>query len=471
MRFRRLITFAVLAASFVPAWGQKMSLDSCINRALSDNKDILAARAQLEKYQFKSKELTGNYLPKVSLIGVDMYSNLSNRMVMDIVGPVSSTFLDQMQQFFPDVIDDAGKDYINDYFTQNLSKYNPVIDYKVKNVFYGALTLEQPVFMGGKITTGNQMGKLGVKMASLGENLSKEEVIVQVNEAYQLLVKAKTLHEVALAYDSLMVKLTHDIDRAVERGMASRNDQLKVKVKKNEAELKVHQARSGVKLAQMNLCQIVGLPLSYDIDVYTDSDDAEFPSFLDGSEQNRTEYQILNLQTELAEKQVALEKADYLPQVGVVMQAYSLGGIQTMNQKLFNGKPSYAAMLSVKIPIFTGGQTGNKVNAAKRDLEMQRLQQQSLQEKMALDLQQQRNLVSDAALELEMRKANLEQCAENLRMSQRSYDAGMEPLSELLAAQLLWQQASAELVESRFQLSTQIVRFQKAAGQLDIYHE
>jgi outer membrane protein TolC len=65
-----------------------------------------------------------------------------------------------------------------------------------------------------------------------------------------------------------------------------------------------------------------------------------------------------------------------------------------------------------------------------------------------------------------MRQRNLEQCDENLRVSRKAYSVGYETLSELLTAQLLWQQAYAELVESRYQLKSKVVKWRKAAGRL-----
>ena len=67
-----------------------------------------------------------------------------------------------------------------------------------------------------------------------------------------------------------------------------------------------------------------------------------------------------------------------------------------------------------------------------------------------------------------MRRHSLEQCAENLRMSRKAYSVGFETLSDLLTAQLLWQQAYADLVEAKYQQSIKIVKWKKAAGRLHL---
>ena len=96
----------------------------------------------------------------------------------------------------------------------------------------------------------------------------------------------------------------------------------------------------------------------------------------------------------------------------------------------------------------------------------EQLRQQELADKMKLDLQQQANEVDEAKLELQLRKRNLEQCEEHLRISRNAYSVGMETLSDLLTAQVMWQEAYAELVESRYQAKVKMMKWRKAAGKL-----
>jgi len=140
--------------------------------------------------------------------------------------------------------------------------------------------------------------------------------------------------------------------------------------------------------------------------------------------------------------------------------------LEVAGSKMFKFKPMFNAMVSLKVPIFHLNQTTNKIRAAKEELNQQRMEQQSLCEKMDLELQQQVNEVDEANLEVALRKRNLEQCEENLRISRKSYDVGYETLSDLLTAQLLWQQAYAELVETKYQLKNKLIKWRKAAGKL-----
>ena len=99
------------------------------------------------------------------------------------------------------------------------------------------------------------------------------------------------------------------------------------------------------------------------------------------------------------------------------------------------------------------------------EAEQAQLEQQDLTEQMQLEATREANNVDEALLELDVTTRSLAQAAENLRMAGKSYNAGMEPLSDLLEAQVLYQQALARQVEARCQLSLSVSRYRKATGQ------
>lgn len=73
-----------------------------------------------------------------------------------------------------------------------------------------------------------------------------------------------------------------------------------------------------------------------------------------------------------------------------------------------------------------------------------------------------------AALEASLAVRSLAQADENLQLSRKQYEAGMESISDLLEAQTLWQQAYATMVESRCAKYLAHVKYLKAAGLLAV---
>lgn len=446
---------------------QVMSLDDCVTMAMASNKQIQATKHLVSQLEHTQKSVYANFFPNISLTAADFYSTLSINTTMDMATPIGTYTAQQVQNLLPMIINDAMREQLAQNVTQAVTPLNPEVEYKMKNLLSAVVMLEQPIYTGGKISAANRMGMIGVKMATQVQKLAREKIIVEVYEAYQLLVKAKEMEVVAHQYDSLLTLIEHDVKSAVKHGMASHNDELKVAVKRSDAELKIRQAENGIRLARMNLCQLIGKPLDSMIDPVSEND-FDFVEVVDknASVTNRTEFQLLDLKSQQAFQKVKLEKSAYMPQLGLMFSVGMLDGMELFDSKLMRHKVNMAVGAVLKVPLFHANETRHKVAAAQEELKQEYLRQEELTDKMNLDLQQQANNVDEARLELQLRKRNLDQCEENLHTSRSAYSVGMEPLSDLLTAQVLWQQAYAELVESRYQAKVKLMKWRKAAGRI-----
>ena len=127
----------------------------------------------------------------------------------------------------------------------------------------GGISFTEPLYMGGKITAGYKMNRLGLQMANTNVRLTEAEVLLQTDQAYVLCIRAKELGEVARSYKKLLEELQKNVDAAVRHGMKTRNDALKVQVKLNEAEMTLSQVDDGLQLSKMALAQLCGI--GYDV--------------------------------------------------------------------------------------------------------------------------------------------------------------------------------------------------------------
>ena len=333
--FRPAILTCLLSLAGVVK-GQVMTLDDCVMMAMISNKQIRATDHLVKQYKHTQKSVYANFFPNVSLNATDVWSTYSANATMDIATPFGNFAGQRMQEMFPFLVNDALRRQISQRLSQDLQPLNPEINYKAKNVLTANITLEQPLYAGGKISTANRMGKLGVKMANQAQELTREQILIEVYEAYQLLAKAKEMEDVALKYDSLLTQIERDVQSAVKNGMASRNDEMKVAVKKSDAELKIRQAENGVRLARMNLCQLIGKPLDSKIDPVPQNDD-DIVELVDknATVTDRTEYQLLELNSRMAYEKVHMEKSAYMPQLGLIFSAGMIDGMELLDQKLF----------------------------------------------------------------------------------------------------------------------------------------
>ena len=297
------------------------------------------------------------------------------------------------------------------------------------------------------------------ELKMLGVTLPNVEQIpaVRFDEAKQ---------KVAEKYHALLTELSKNVKSAHRHGMKPQNDVLKVQVKLNESELSLRKADNALRLAGMNLCHYIGRPLTAQIDISDDFPEVEQEWKVQVSDITaRPEYGILNKQIAIAEQEVKLNRSELLPRIGVRGSYDYLHGLEVNDETLMK-KGAFSVFLNVSVPLFHFGERTNKVKSARVKLEQVRLEQENANEKMLLELMQAANNLDEARLETELSERSLEQAEENMKVSGKQYEVGLETLSDYLEAQVLWQQAYQTKVDAHFQLYVNYVAYLKAAGQL-----
>lgn len=430
---------------------EKLNLKQCREMALKYNKEMSAANRQAEAARLMSLSYKANFFPNFTATGTGIYSTADGSLGvpggnLPVFTPNPSTgeMVSSGFAYFPGL---------------NL-------DYKIGTVYSGGVQVEQPLYMGGKIRAAYKMSLLGKEMAHLNETLTSSEVILNTDKAYVLLVKAKEMKKVAEKYHALLTELSKNVESAHKHGMKPQNDVLKVQVKLNESELALRKADNALRLAGMNLCHYIGRPLTTQIDVSDDFPEMEKEWNMQVSDITaRPEYGILNKQVAIAEQEVKLNRSELLPHIGVRGSYDYLHGLEVNDETLMK-KGAFSVFLNVSVPLFHFGERTNKVKSAKVKLEQARFEQESANEKMLLELMQAANNLDESRLETELSERSLAQAEENMKVSGKQYEVGLETLSDYLEAQALWQQAYQTKVDAHFQQYVNYVAYLKAAGQL-----
>jgi outer membrane protein TolC len=439
---------------------QMLTLKECIDKALEYNKSLSSAKLKLEQTSFDMKSYKANFYPQFNLMALDFYSTAKGNFTIEGGHLPIYNYLESSGTFVPDVTKNADGSYTLNQYADFPSQ---TMKWKLKNMFVGSVSVMEPLYSGGKISTAYEMSKLGVNMATENIRLTESEVVVKTHEAYYLAVKAKEMGEVTRSYKALLDELKKNVEGAFRHGMSTRNDIMKVQVKQNEAELSIQKADNGYQLALMNLCHIIGLPLTSEVEVVKPEVSANASLPIERGE--RPEHVILDNKTELARQNVKLTKSDYLPNVAVgATYSYANGGELAGKKLIDNGSASVGVV--VKMPLdFFGGST-NKIRSAKAAYQIAQLEQQDLDEQMELEWAQCRHLYDEAQTELNLCQVSFEQAAENMRLSKQQYEVGFETLADYLETQAQWQQCNAALVNARCQLQLAYVRLLKASGKL-----
>ena len=307
---------------------------------------------------------------------------------------------------------------------------------------------------------------MGETIAGENVRLNRSEIVVQTDEAYWQLLRVKEQLQAAEKYREVVKELVKNVRDAQSVGMAMNNDVLKAVVRYNEAELMVQKAQNGTVLASMNLCRLIGLNLMSDIRLQDTLSETISPEVwaLDSNVAQRPDYHILENEVDLRERQIALVRSDFLPQIGVTAGYGYGGGIKLNGEDAADA--TFMAMAAVKIPVFHWGEARNKVRSARMDEEISRLNLENLSNKMQLEITSSRFNIQDAQTRVAMAKNALDQARENLKISDDQYRVGLESLTNLLEAQAQWQETWSQWIDAKAMLHLSESQYLKAIGKL-----
>ncbi len=457
--------YKLLIATLLPLAGmaQSITLEQCREMALENSYKLKSAQLKIDKSEDIAKAYRANNLPKVSLSAGYLYSTASISEVIE--GGYLPTFVPDATTggLKPNIVGAApdGSPIFGSYAFMPDMKF----DFETGSVFTAGVQIAQPIYIGGKIAAATKLSKLGVDVASLEKSLSESDVIISADQAFFAYLKVEEMNRAADAYRKVVDELHRQVASLLKSGMCTKNDLLRVQVEVNKAELQQLKAKNGLILARMNLCYIIGLPVSTTSLEVSDSFDMQqgISSELDIT--SRKEFALLEKSVEAKELEVKLAQSDFRPSL-TAMANYGYTNGMKLNGSTLLSSPSFTGGVSLNIPLFHWGEGRRKVSAARREAEIAANTQADLVQKMTLELMQAINTYNEAQAQVALTEQTVEQTKENLRQSNKQYNAGMETLSTLLEAQALWQKAMSDLTEAKANQRIAYVNYCRCRGEV-----
>ena len=435
---------------------QTLSLQECRDLAVKNNKELRIAEEKIRMADYEKKAALTKYFPQISANGAYMW-NQKDLNLLDM-GQLSSSLASSLGGLaqLPVVQQTVGA--INDL--QHLD---------IQNVWVGNVALVQPVFMGGKIVTYNQITAYAKELALSMNDQKLQDLLYKTDETYWQVVSLVNKKKLADAYVELLRKTDEDMAALIAEGVATQADGLSVKVKLNEAEMAQTKVNNGLALSRMLLAQLCGLPLT---DTLTLADEQldNFPveertTSVDVNQafMNRNELKSLDLASKIYKKKERIVLADLLPTV-----AFSANYFVT-NPNLFNGfKNDFAGMFNlgviVRVPITGWWEGCYKRNAARAETRIRQLEWEDAREKIELQVNQSVYKVNEASKKLAASNRNMENAEENLRSANLGFEEGVIPALNLMAAQTAWFSARSTLIDAQIDMKLTQVYLNKALG-------
>jgi outer membrane protein TolC len=341
-------------------------------------------------------------------------------------------------------------------FDENL----PATEIPIKPTSNFNLQLGQLLFNGSYIV-GIQTAKLAQKLTEKNLEKTEQDVVSQVVESYYLVLISEESLKILQNNTENLLDIYRKTEPMVKVGIIEKVELDQLSVQVNSLDNAVRSAERQYEMAKNLLRVQLGVSAETELELIQSLSDFLPEDFLSGFESDfspdqNLDYQLVEVQEEMTEKQIRMQQAGYLPTVT---------GFYNYTEKIlkpaFDMSPKHMIGLQMNIPVFSSGERRSKVRQAKIDLETTRNNKALLEEQLDIRFRQLQFNLKNALEGYETQKKNVEVSREVYQNLKRKYEQGMISSLELTTADTNYLKAESdylmsllEVLQARNELNT-----------------
>ncbi|MGH2402881.1 MAG: TolC family protein [bacterium] len=337
------------------------------------------------------------------------------------------------------------------------------------NLYNAALNYQYPVFTGGRIESAIALAQANLKGAAAALERVKQQVVLDVKQAYYQLLLAQAGIDVAVRTLASAEENLRVARARVAAGASPRFDEVTAEVNQANARQSLIRARTAVALAQHSLSAVMALPL--DTALAPRETMSLIPVRLEVAALIR---RALESRPEIAEQQARLAAA---------IAAIEMARANGRPALILSGGPSYgnttggtgaaggatvttgwSVTLSATVPLFDGGVTAERIREAEVRVEQLRVVEAQLRQGIELEVRRALLNFASAAEELATADKIVEQAQEGLRIANVRFTAGVSTNLEVITAQASLSQAEGNRIQALFDVNVARALLERAAG-------
>lgn len=479
MKLRFFVLQGVTMCVLIMSASSSVSLDSCRAMALRNNKQILINKEKIKAANYQKKEAQTAYFPSLDFSGGYIYNQKDISLFdSDQLLPVktfnAATGSYEFNIVKNPITGEPIKSPDGQYIPQEVALIpKESLTYDISNLFFGAITLTQPIYMGGKISALNNIASYYKKLIEAQQQNYIEDIIYNVDVAYWQIVSLDAKMQLAQSYVTLLDTLNRNIIAMVKEGVATQNDQLMVNVKLNQAHIDLTKVKNGLTLSRMALAQLCGLPIDIELKLEDENKNLHFEPILPIRQNEnmeliynrRPDIQQLQFGAMIAHQQSKVERSSMLPNISAI------GSYNFSNPNMFNGfkrniDGAFSMGVIISIPLWNWGRNYDKYNVAKTQETIMQLNIADAKEKIALQVKQASFKVQESLKTYQMTLENLTCAKENLQHAQLGFKEGVNSIDNVMEAQTAWLKSHSEYIDAQIDIRLCNTYLKKVLGLL-----
>jgi len=340
--------------------------------------------------------------------------------------------------------------------------------YTLPDLFTYGVKAEQPLYKGKSLVTSVKQAELSLETSKLVIEQVTNNLVFEVFGRYYELLRALKLEEEARQSVLRLQSHSKDAKAFYEAGLIPKNDMLQSEVELAQGEQDLVDAENVSAMAKSRLNVLMERPVGAllnieESDKYT-IQDISWDEVIEKARANRAEIAQSDKAVKIAENDIVLKKAPYLPSV-TLSASYDRVG-DDIGAAPSPGFPSELKTVKAMATwqLWTWLKDRDEVHAAEKNLQKAKKAVTRTTNEVTLDARNSYLRLEQAAKRIKVSEKAIEHAKENYRINQAQYQAQLTTSTDVLDAQTLLSQAMTNYYDALYGYQLALAAIDKSKG-------
>lgn len=327
----------------------------------------------------------------------------------------------------------------------------------------------QPIYRGGKIHYTIKRSSLEKQIAALNSTNDKAEIKLLLLGQYMDLFSLYKQKEVFARNVEESARRLEDIRRLKKEGIVTRNDELRSELQLTNDQLAYREANDNIAIVSQQLDVVLGLDETLLLQpdtalLYTAVSLESSDEYVQLAYENYPELQIARYNTRLAENDIRLSKADYLPSLSLRAANTLARPLSTTMEDMFSNNWNIALSLSYNLSSLYRNK--HKVHEARQYVNIRKNREEQVRQDIRVNVKSAWIKHHEALDRVEALLLSVRQAEENYRIVRNRYLNQLSILTDLLDASSIRLEAELQLTNARTEVIYSYYQLMRSCGNL-----
>lgn len=332
-----------------------------------------------------------------------------------------------------------------------------------------SIELTQPVYRGGRIKYNIKRADIQKQIATLSYTDNKAEIKLILLQQYLNLFSYYKQREVFARNMEESERRLKDISRMKTEGLVTKNDEIRSELQLTNYRLAYQEAQNGISITSQQLDILIGLDESLTIVpdstlLHSINNLFNYEAYVQLAYENYPGMQIARRNTQLAENDIRLTKANSLPNISLNAGNTLARPVRSTMADLYNNNWNIGLSLSYNLSSLY--QNKYRMREARELVQLRLNEEKILMQNIRINIRSAFIRHTESLNRIEALKLSVKQADENYRIVQNRYLNQLSILTDLLDASSVRLEAELQLTMARMQSIYTYYELQRACGNL-----